>query len=158
MMPKIAWAKLSASPPFFAARNVCRSRHTVAQKAGIRYENRMQLRFKSLYPLYTPAPWIEFGVEGENDCGYIEPDGFYFNLKERELIIVEFKLSHTASAFPQLRRYKAIVEKLFPSWRIGILEVVNTFDCWVSCPIKPVVVDGFEDLNHNAFPVMLCPL
>lgn len=155
MIPIVEFARISPEPPFFARGP--RKGHTLATRAGIRYEHKAQRYLKHLYPEnYTPAPWIEYQLRGEDGVWFVEPDGLFFNFQKREIIVVEVKLSHVASAFLQLRRYAAIVEKLFKSqWKVGIIEVCKQYDCWIPCPIKPKLVDDFSDLNLMGFPVLV---
>lgn len=111
--------------------------------AGLRYERKGHRYLRELYPptcegpggfAYIESPWFRYLSKHHSNWHWCQPDGLLFNLQGGHIIIVEFKLRHTQSAWWQTKLlYLPVLDKLFnPDQRklftFSIVEVVKWFD------------------------------
>lgn len=93
------------------------------------------------------GPWFEFADNSGHR--YAQADWMGINLQQGRICIAEVKLSRVPEAWWQLNRlYKPLVEKLFPSWEISLLEIAATVYS-VAVPEEVKVVRKFEEAEVN---------
>lgn len=116
---------------------------TDAQKAGLRYEARVQdWLSNSLKGCYVVAPYLHF----RDDSGprTAIPDGVMFGL--HHATIFEIKSQHTHSAWWQLRRlYEPVVKALSEVRTVMLVEVVRSFDPAAGFPEPIKLCYALED-------------
>lgn len=97
-----------------------------SQKAGQRFEAQQQKRLIDQYgDSFEPEPWFRF-LDGER-IWHCCPDGILW--LDRGPVIVEFKLSHTAQAWKQLKKlYLPVVKAAHPNTYFRLLEICKNFD------------------------------
>ncbi len=111
-------------------------RGSAAQRAGKRYERKVQKRLSSLLPGYRASPWFKYvNNEGMFFC---QPDGI---LHCGDLtMIVEVKYSFCSDAWWQLRKlYEPVVRSACKPKNILLVLICRNYDGAVGFP-EPVVV------------------
>lgn len=126
---------------------------TPAQKAGLRYEQRVHDVLSAIYGAnYRPAPSILFrDISGVRRA---IPDGL---LRVDDLcVLIEIKLSHTERAYWQLKRlYEPLLMRLVvPRTRIVCVELCRSYDPSVNFPGPHVVIDSLHDAPSDAVGVL----
>lgn len=120
---------------------------TYAQKAGLRYEQKIHDVLSSIYDdNYCVAPAILF----EDGTGFRRaiPDGLLqFG---RTIVIVEIKLTHTERAYWQLvRLYRPLVAHLMPGTHIACVEICRSYDPAVTFPEPHDVTTSLHKLTER---------
>jgi hypothetical protein len=111
----------------------------------VKYEAAVHQYLLSIYGgAYIPAPWFVYQEVGETRVRFCQPDGLLFDAALRRLVIVEVKLRHTEKAWWQLKKkYRPIVEFVYPWMDIAYCEVVQWFDVSIPFPeyveLRPAV-------------------
>lgn len=104
---------------------------TQAQAAGRRYEERA-IPFLTQWAkghCYSPIekPWIKY-FDASDKLVWCQPDWIALGEDSDNLLLVEIKLRHCREAFQQLRRYKAVLQAMYPSYHIIPIELCKIFD------------------------------
>lgn len=105
--------------------------YSTCQKAGLRYERRVQKHLRELYGrAYTGAPWVGYREAHEPaKARYCQPDGLLYTGPFQRVTIIEIKNSHAQRAWWQLRKlYAPIIAKLHPQFCIHVCEVTRFYD------------------------------
>jgi len=118
---------LPGQPPF-----IRRRRSTGRFAVGVKYERQVQEHL-ALLVLGNPGielkqgPWIEFlDRKGRRWC---QPDAVMIDRENKYCFIYEVKYQHTSDAWWQLRcLYQPVLEKLYPGFRFGLLEICHWHD------------------------------
>lgn len=156
---ELAYAEFRLEGPF---RFTPQPKGSTAKAAGMRYERKAHTHFLSLFPaaphsdwFYAPAQWIAFVERGSPRLRFAQPDGLLFNLRASRLIIIEFKLRHTISAWWGLRKlYEPLIRKLFgPHWRYSVCEVVRWYDPAIRFPEPICLTPNLTAMGVNEFGV-----
>lgn len=121
---------------------------------GVRYENRVHLKMEDLYgERYLPSQWFKFGTEG-NDIRWCQPDGLLFDVPNGVITVLEMKYNHTPNAWWQLRLlYGPLVQFVFPSFRIRVVEVCQWYDCNVAFPEPTVLTPSVDRCGDRDFHI-----
>lgn len=99
------------------------------------------------------GPWIEY-ADAAGKFRYAQPDILAINPTLGRIVIVEIKLSRVPLAWWQLnRKYRPLVEALFPRWEIGMLEVVSQVYA-VAVPESVKLVHRLEQVVPNETALM----
>ncbi len=122
---------------------------TQAQKAGLRFEAKVQLSLTELLgDGYIPSPYLEVTTEKYEHRALI-PDGIY--IYDDLVTVVEIKRQHMPESWWQLRKlYRPAVKKLPTINRVNLLTVVQSFD-----PAMPYPED-VEMIDPKAIPEFVC--
>lgn len=121
------------------------SRVRGVRRVGQIYESRAQEHFRTLYEeRYLESPWLLFRTAREPNWQYCQPDGLLFLPEKLSIVVVEFKLRHTAAAYWQMQNlYVPVLQKIFEGrkWKFRRLEVVRWFDCNEYFPCDVILVE-----------------
>lgn len=131
------------------------SKHSAAQKLGLRYETRVVQFIEQYYRLIPQCP-IHFKFSPAK-WRTIIPDILVFSSDCRYLVVCEIKRQHSADAYNQLEFYRPIVEKAFPFCRVATLEICGNFYS-VKLPVAEnyhVGIDSIFNLSVYQHNVML---
>lgn len=124
---------------------------TPAQRAGLRYEDRVQLHLHSLLgPDYTQSPWIRFTEHTEfgDDKRACVPDGLL--IRSPNAFVFEIKIRHTTDAWFQLRKlYAPVVSQLPFISRVICVEICSSFDPNVIIPEDFSRIWGLEQFTRD---------
>lgn len=115
---------------------------TAAQKAGLRYEQRVQAELAATFKEFLASPTIFFTDDrGTNLC---IPDGlFRFG---RQVTVVEIKFQHMPEAWWQLRKkYEPVLRAHAEIQEVALLEICRTYDPQTPFPETVNLVD---DIGH----------
>lgn len=149
------------SPPRFRAplgeiRNVSfrtgylpASGDTSAQKAGLRYEERVhEALTQALGKRYFRTPHVHFSDDrGSRTC---VPDALVVSDSGKH-ILIEVKYSHMPEAWWQLRRlYQPVLQTILP--QVLVLEICRTFDPDMPFPERVELVDGVLEWDKVGTP------
>ena len=148
-MRPVLWVKWISEPPFQPV-----TAWTARQKAGIKYEKRIQERLLDHYgpDKFFPSQWFSFS------CGdrvqYAQPDGLLL-LEERKLLVLEIKYSHTPGAYWQLLNCYLPVLKVFFRGNIELIpvEICKWYDPATVFPSAVRMVEGLESARSSSFNV-----
>lgn len=129
MQANLSLAARFCSPPPFAI--AAGEKPTAAQRAGTRYEEKALAYLEGWATAngYSPLSkqWIEYrDLSGQ--VKWAELDFFAIAPDHDNILLVEVKIRHTRDAFPQLARYKRLLQQIYPSHYICPIEVCKTFD------------------------------
>lgn len=149
---QVSWAALAKFPPHFGGTKKHQSR---AQRAGLSYERRALKYLEELYPhTFLPSPWLVFRLKNEPYLRWCQPDGLIFNLPESRIIIVEIKLRHMAEAYTQINGiYAPVLRKLFPTFQLRQVEVVNWYDPSAAFPVPVQLLSNIDLVPSGRFGV-----
>jgi hypothetical protein len=130
---------------------------TKSQRAGLNFEAKVLDGLCSRYPGLLAQPWLRYwDSHGPRLCC---PDALLFT--KSMVLIVEIKLSHTVSAYWQLKHhYFPVVCSLYPSVTVGILEICRTYDPHIALPEPQLLVtdlDAYIASKANIYGVMRWP-
>ncbi len=151
----LTYADLFFGEPSFIDRQ---GQATGAQAHGIRYERKVQRHLSTLCAgSYVPAPWFRYSLYHHPHWKYCQPDGLIFDFNRSLIIIVEIKLSHTLTAWTQVRNlYEPVVRRIFgPDWQYAALEVVNTYDSSTWFPERLFYISRLSSLQRNQFGLLI---
>lgn len=124
---------------------------TSAQKAGLRYEAKVQAFLRELFPAYQPSPYVRFMDErGSRVC---IPDGL-LTFEYKRAVIFEIKYTHTPDAWWQLKRLYEPVLKAAGFEEVQTIEVCKTYDPTTPFPCK---VELLEEENLRRFALTESP-
>lgn len=130
---------------------------TGSKGQGLRYQKKVEEFFAEHVKdpwVDLPGMWIEYLAKEGKVC-YAQPDILFVNPEQGKIIIGEIKLSRVPDAWWQLnRKYKPLIEKLFPRWRIGLLEITATVYN-VVVPEDVTLVHRFEDSKIGKTSLMV---
>ena len=142
---EVLFAEFSPSPPPFIEDTEIRG--VRGRRAdGVRYEIKGQEWLVSAREhSYVQSPWFRFAPAGDDarraaratSCSWCQPDGLDIDIRKGLILIVEFKLQHTANAWWQTRKlYEPVVRAAFGSelWSFAIVEIVKWYDPDVAFP------------------------
>lgn len=119
---------------------------TAAQKAGLRYEAKVQLFLRNALLDYIEAPIVTF-LDGGSQTRRVIPDGFV--LRGARAWIFEIKSQHTHAAWWQLRHlYEPVMLALEGIQQVFCVEVVRSYDPAIGFP-EPI------ELCHSLDEVFL---
>jgi hypothetical protein len=114
---------------------------TFAQKAGLRYEQKVHDILSAIYgPAYRPAPSILY--EDRSGLRRAIPDGL-LDLGDR-VVVVEVKLTHCEKAWWQLNRLYVPLLRQLTSKPLWGCEVVRTYDPDVIWPGPHVITKSLH--------------
>jgi hypothetical protein len=126
---EVTFAGFSKEPPPFDTGGKVRG----VRRAGQIYEQRAQNYFCEVYDAcYLPSPWLQFRTKTASHLQYCQPDGLLFLPDKFAIVVIEFKLRHTANAYWQVHNlYVPVLEKIFAGrkWHFRKLEVTQWYDC-----------------------------
>lgn len=117
-----------------------KSRTTVAQRAGLRYETKafLHLIFRLDHEVMC-HPAFKFSNH-THLTEYAIPDAIY--ISKNTLTIFEIKLRHTADAWHQLNKlYLPILQKAYPAMHINLCEVCRYYDPTVKLQGSTTLLD-----------------
>lgn len=131
---------------------------TPAQKKGVRYEEKIQVRLRNLLgPNYHRNPCINFLSAGQHRR--VVPDGLFFD-PEGTAFVFEIKSQHMPEAWWQLRRLYEPVVRLLPFVnRVSCIEVVRSYDPAMGFPEPIKLCSDLETALEGkvaAFKVFQC--
>lgn len=127
---RVMTARFCAAP-LLPRRN---KRTTAAQKFGKRYEGRVLDLLSKQFANIRRCPWISFETDRVS-YRLCQPDALIIGQTGADITIVEIKARHTIDAFWQLRHlYAPVVQNIFPSHKLRLLEIVKSFDGAVRFP------------------------
>lgn len=121
-------ARFCSTPPFAISGG---KKPTAAQRAGLRYEE------KALHYLGAWCRANGYSAQGKRWVEYrnrlgqamwSEVDFHALSDSDDNLLLFEIKIRHTRDAFPQLKRYKALLQEIYPNRVISCIEVCQWFD------------------------------
>lgn len=114
---------------------------TTAQKAGIRYEQKVFSHLIDELPLkITFHPAFRFN-NGKKYDEYAIPDALHF-AADGTINIIEIKLTHTADAWHQLNKfYLPIIQKVYPEKKINCIEICRSYDSTIKLPSSTTIID-----------------
>lgn len=141
--------RFADSPPFGNGPR----KMTAAQKNGKRYERKVLSALASLWAgnkacKFLSAPWVEYH-DNRNEPRFCQPDAIL--IEEWKVFIFEVKLSHTISAFWQLKHlYRPVIQAMFPTRAIALCEVTKSFDPSVLFPERFHLY--FDPLQFVSYP------
>lgn len=139
---------------------------TAAQKAGLRYEAKVQQRFFTQFGSdYAVNPCLHF----RDDSGWRTciPDGIVARPgsrpRDRYCIIFEIKLQHCPEAWWQLEKlYRPVLEAFkrpaqhtstgWQTWTIFCCEVCRSYDPVMPFPVKTRLIEDIEAYVRDPFP------
>lgn len=109
-------------------------RGTAAQKAGIRYERKVQAELSKLFGEgYEASPWFKFQEYGARAVRWCQPDGLL--VLEDLTAIFEVKIRTMASAWWQLSHlYAPVIDKALRPQRLALVQIFRSFDPAVLLP------------------------
>lgn len=106
-----------------------RSRHSPAQKAGLRYETLTFGHLTIELPSLNMHPVLRFRSAGRSLTEIAIPDALAFSTNGAVITIIEIKLRHTHEAWNQLHNlYLPIAQNLFKGRHINLVEICQNFD------------------------------
>jgi hypothetical protein len=106
----------------------------------------MEFLEESLESPILPWPWIQFQEKGEDRFRWCQPDCLAFDPWNGRIIIIEAKYQHTSDAWWQLRQlYFPVVEYLFPSYSIHLVEVCKWYDPAIYFPEQIDMIPKIEN-------------
>lgn len=124
---------------------------TAAQKAGLKYEEKILDRLSQEFPLgFRPQPSISYhDVSGRR---LAIPDGL---LRVRDfVVIVEVKYSHTSLAWWQLRRLYEPLLRHLTSATLVPLEICKSFDPSVVVPEPVSLISSLDEIAPGKMQVL----
>ena len=139
-----------------------RKKRRVGRKGlGLKYEDKVQNHFQSLYGYeYLPGPWFEYSVrERPKVVNYAQPDGLLIRPQRGLITIVEIKYSHCADSYFQLiDKYLPLCQAFFGTdlWSFALCEVVKWYDRDVSYPTPVRLRDAVDKTVPNEIGVHIC--
>lgn len=102
---------------------------------------------------YIPSQWFKYGLENRQ-MKYCQTDGLLFTPRQRKVLIVEFKLKHTADAYWQVEdKYIPVIRRIFPDWEVSVCEVVNWYDPSTPFPVEVNLRKNLLDVRPGEFGV-----
>lgn len=132
---QVVFAEFTSTGPRFINPKI---KQTGNRLVGLKYEAKAhdyiarQVAEQDVIGLTAMAsPWIVFRSEGDHAdrVRYCQPDHLILDLAKKCVTIVEIKLQHCQEAHQQVRQlYEPVVKKLYPSWTIAALELVQWHD------------------------------
>jgi len=132
-----------------------------ARARGVAYEKKMQALFTSLYPVeYVASPWFSFNEGTAPRPRWCQMDGLLFLPYDHRLVLVEYKLQHTARAYWQTRDlYLPVLRCAFPPslWEIAYTEVCHWYDPSIPFPERPYLCPDITLSRIGSFNVHICP-
>jgi hypothetical protein len=138
---EVTFAGFSKYPPPFDTGGRVRG----VRRSGQIYEARAQQFFQQAYEdFYLPSPWLAFRTRAAPHLQYCQPDGLLFLPDKFAIVVVEFKLRHTANAYWQVHNlYIPVLEKIFEGrkWHFRKLEVTRWYDCNEYFPEDVILVE-----------------
>jgi hypothetical protein len=122
---------------------------TASQKAGLRYEKKVQFILREQYGIRYHANQVIRFVD-QRGGGCCVPDGL-IRLEDRT-IIVEIKSQHMPESWWQLRKkYEPVIRVAFPSRSIVLLlEICRSLDVDMPYPEKFTFVSSISDWTREA--------
>lgn len=120
--------------------------HTAAQKAGLKYEERVLEKLSQEFPLgFRAQPSINYSDSSGRRLAI--PDGI---LRYRDsVVIVEIKYSHCELAWWQLRKlYQPLLLHL-TNYHISLLEICKSYDPSVAFPEPVQLISSLEELSPD---------
>lgn len=96
---------------------------------------------------------------GKGPYKFCQTDGLLFTPEEKKVLILEFKLKHTADAYFQIEeKYLPVLRRLFPKWIIATCEVVKWYDQCTAFPTEVKLRKRPEDTLPGEFGVHILDL
>lgn len=122
---------------------------TAAQKAGLRYEDKIQdaLMSRAKISIYFDSPILHFKDEsGWRTC---IPDGV--DVFEDKVVLSEIKYQHTPDAWWQMRRlYEPLLRRFFPTAAVSLLEICRTYDPATPFPEVVRLVESYDNFARES--------
>lgn len=115
---------------------------TDAQRAGLRYEAKVQQFLKSRFPAYEAAPWLHF--LDDKLARTAQPDGV---LKLNNFVVIfEIKHQHCPEAWWQLERlYRPVIEVIWPNTPVMCIEVCRSYDPSMPFPCPVTLIEKIDE-------------
>lgn len=135
---EIIHAAFANEAPAFAKKGRLRG----ARALGIRYERKVQKHLLDAFPdYYIPSPWLSF-VDGRGNHRICQPDGFFLDIPNGMISVVEVKYQHTTDAWWQLwKLYIPVLRFIFPTFEFRGVEIVRWYDPSVAFPQAALIHD-----------------
>jgi hypothetical protein len=129
-----------------------------SKRRGLIYQDRVVEFLKHKKPeSWEPiaGPWFEFvDATGHH---YAQADWMAVDMERGFICIVEIKLNRVPDAWWQLnRKYRPLVEKLFPNFDIGLLEIATTIQNFVT-PSPVELIGSLSQVEPNKTMFMRVP-
>lgn len=121
---------------------------TAAQKAGLRYEEKVGIELKKKYGDYfTPGPRFHFREDkSPRTC---VPDGLF--VFDSKIVVVECKSQHMPESWWQLRKlYQPVLNAWLPrdGRPVQVLEICRVYDAGMPFPEKVNLIYDLESWLH----------
>lgn len=134
---------------------------TAAQKAGVRYERKVQERLSEIFgEAYSPSPWFRFlgrpgrtrrtqrrGAAGASGAWrWCQPDGIVRIGEAGGLVVIfEVKSRFSSDGWYQLRQlYHPVVMAAYRPAVVGLCLISRYYDPFVSFPEDPHLIPNLE--------------
>lgn len=135
-----------------------KSKSKGSKRRGLIYQDRVVDYLENKKPdtwEALPGPWFEF--EDVNGHGYAQADWLGIDMENGVICIVEIKLNRVADAWWQLnRKYKPLVEKIFPGFNVAMLEIATTVRHFKT-PTDVGFISTIEDVEAGKTMFMRVP-
>lgn len=150
---EVVSARFSVVGPY-GATSPPRLRGSPAQRAGIRYERKVQDYLSKLFDKsYMRSPWFQY-VDRAGSRHWCQPDGIIQIAST--FVIVEVKVRAVLDAWWKARRtYAPVIEHVYRPKLLGHLLICKYFDPTIPFPEKLIAVtDPREWAARSDFPSM----
>lgn len=133
---RTAWGKLPRGE----------DRLSVAQKQGLRYEDRVQQLLCGWHREYRPQ--AAFGFRDDSGRRVIIPDGFLWG--KAKIYVFEIKLRHMPEAYWQLLHlYRPVLAVRHPQHKVVCVEVCGSYDPAMPFPCHHDLISYHELETYN---------
>jgi hypothetical protein len=150
----LAGVKLVEEPQFARTHKLpkgSKRRGLIYQDRVVDYlERRMPESWEAL-----PGPWFEFvDAKGHH---YAQADWLGIDVTQGRICLVEIKLNRVPDAWWQLnRRYLPLVQKLFPQFEIGMVEIATSIRNFVT-PTPVNLISNIAQVEPNKTSFLRVP-
>lgn len=152
--PRLRWA-LRAKNPW-----PNNGRSTPAQKAGLRYQRKVERAVRLLESQTENGPWFKYSVGGPQPS-YCQPD-ILFPFTRNKWLIIEVKLRFTLAAYHQLHLYRHVLTKAFSDWKtapsISICCITRSYDPATVPPGGIDLLYSLQELRYLPSPQVRLPV
>jgi hypothetical protein len=153
-----------SSIPYFGpkpsfATNITHKQKT-SFKNGLRFQRAVEESLRNseisgkIFSVQSPknieiGPWIWY-LDARKATRFSQPDILLFYPEEKNITIIECKLSHTRSAYGQYKHYEALIRLMYPEYNVCGIEICRSIDP-SEAYIKVVDTLDFHNLDFAAY-------